>query len=110
MLSAREAASKQDILQDEDFTLPRVDASSSYKMLLPLGYQFEADVLRYLHNYEISTASVPETVSVDDVILSYQRCINTPPLNTSRECIVFKFSMLFNLVTINNLSDFKRKL
>lgn len=51
-------------------------------MLIPLGYQFEADTLKYV--YEKQDAAAP-LVNIDDVVAAFGRGVNHPPLNTSRE-------------------------
>ena len=59
-------------------------------MLIPIGYQFEADMLRKLRAKSKAAAAeedsdVAELVSVEELVAAFQRNINTPPLNISRE-------------------------
>ena len=88
--SARQAAATQDILQKSDFSLLGVAGSDLFKMLIPIGYQFEADMLRKLRAKSKAAAAeedsdVAELVSVEELVAAFQRNINTPPLNISRE-------------------------
>lgn len=83
--SARDAATIQETLNMSNFTLDGVPGSDLYKMLIPLGYQFEAEMLRTVRDTTEAAASLTEPLTVDDEVLSYRRCMDTPPLNISRE-------------------------
>ena len=75
MRTAAKAAKYQEIL----LTLDNI-TSQDFRMLIPLGFQFEADVLRCVYKKQ----RMP-LVTVDHVISAFERTINTPPFNTSRK-------------------------
>jgi len=84
--SGFEAAELQESLVGANFSIEGNTESTEYRMLIPLGYQFEADTLRSIY-----FNSLDNSVTIDKVIAAYRRAVNTPPLNTSREFVLFPF-------------------
>ena len=76
---ARAASEKQDEFLTTNFTISENKKSQVFRILIPIGYQFEADVLRHVYQKQ----KVP-MVTIDDVISAFKRGLSTPPLNTSR--------------------------
>lgn len=85
MASARQAASSQDQLANEYFTIDDNEDSKEFRMLIPLGFQFEADMLRSIILDESANAALGDPIVQQDVVNAFDTAVNTPPLNTSRE-------------------------
>lgn len=68
-----------------DFSIEGDEESKVYKMLIPLGYQFEADLKFSLIQDETVSKALDPPLTEDDVVKSYEQAVNTPPLNISRK-------------------------
>ena len=82
--SALKAGALQDQLEYADFTIDGVTASYSFRLLVPLGYQFKADTYWALLNNEEASSQLQESLNKDTVIEAYRVAVDTAPLNCSR--------------------------
>ncbi|XP_067942526.1 uncharacterized protein [Watersipora subatra] len=92
--TANNAKILQDALNEANFELAGVEDSKYFRMLVPLGYQFQADTLNSMIGIEDSTLQLKTAPVTDtEVVESYGRAIRTPPLNTSRVLYGFATSL-----------------
>lgn len=84
--AADTAASHHDKLKGADFTINGNDESVDFRMLVPLGYQFKADMYSQINKDTTAKEALGESApTLADVITAYEIAVNTAPLNTSSE-------------------------
>lgn len=98
MESATKASELNELLLDIDWTVANSESSEEFRMLLPLGYQFHADVLRALNRNEEAVLMFPQDLNETAVASAYEAAVNTPPLNISRKDSTSCFIVTMNLL------------
>lgn len=85
--SAEEAGDLNEKLagQDIDWEIVGVHESKEFRMLVPLGFQFKADMMNTLRKDE--DAGLDDSLDLGDVVSAYREAINTPPLNNSSKSV-----------------------
>lgn len=68
-----------------DWSISDVEESKYFRMLIPLGYQFQADMMRFLYLNEAAKEALADVLTNNDIIEAYKLAIDTPPQNTSSE-------------------------
>lgn len=96
--AATEAGTLHAQLKDANFTIEGNDESTEFRPLVPLGYQFKADMYADLFGDETAQKELGKsTLEIDDVISAYTVAVNTAPLNTSRKLSLYILLHFINM-------------
>lgn len=94
---ANEAANHYNTITHTDWGILGNSESKYFKPLIPIGYQFKADMLNTLHSDPDS--NVPD-LTLDTVLDAYSLALNTPPLNESRWFHTFLLNYMYTHVYV----------
>lgn len=81
--SAEEAKLLHDELANVDWRIANNMESEHFRLLIPIGYQFYADMMRTLRNSVEAKAQLADKLTLENEIEAYKLAVESPPLNIS---------------------------